>query len=354
MNFKWRVLGLLFWLFMAGTESRVCGQDNRDSSSPYGVLDFPQWNHDWNSYFYDTPEKLDRSATLMEEAGIHWVRMDFLWADLEPEQGHFDYDRYDRIVATFARHHVRILGILEYNPLWREVSWNSAPDPKAFLVYVQHVVHHFKDRVRYWEVWNEPDQKTYWDPQDDLKAYSQLLRTAYPVIKQEDPTAQVLAGAATGYIGQALGFIYKQAGRPSFDIVNIHPFVDHPAAANALASLRSMYEEARAAMARFGDSDKPIWFTEIGSPGVGPNSPKGEWWGGIPPTEDQQAEWLEIVYGNALQWKGVQKVFWAFFRETDHHFNNAVDTFGLVHTDFSPKPAYVVYQKIAKGATQKD
>jgi hypothetical protein len=354
MNIVARATLLLALLICITLEPLVWGQDSRDSSSPYGVLDFPQWNHEWNNYFYDTQEKLERAATMMEEAGVRWLRMDFLWADVEPEQGHFDFERYDRIVETLTKHHIRVLGILEYNPLWRPVNWNNAPDPATYLLYVGSVVHHFKDRVKYWEVWNEPDQKTYWDPQDDLKAYSELLRAAYPVIKREDATAQVLAGAASDYIARALNSLYKQAGRDSFDIVNVHPFVDQPASANALNSLLTIYKDVRTVMGKYDDSNKPIWFTEIGSPGVGPNGPKDGWWGGVPPTEGQQAKWLEIVYRNSLQWKGVQKVFWAFFRETDHHFNNAIDTFGLVHTDFSSKPAYVAYQNIAKGASQKD
>lgn len=327
----------------------VSAEDVRDSKSPYGVLDFPQWNHEWNNHFYDTPEKLERSAALMEAAGIRWLRMDFLWADVEPEQGRFDFSHYDHIVTIFHKHGIRILGILEYNPAWRPVSWNSAPDVPTYLAYVQKTVAHYKDRVKYWEVWNEPDQKTYWEPQDDLKAYSELLRATYPLIKKEDPTARVLAGAASDYIARALRSLYKQAGKESFDIVNIHPFIDHPAAANALKSFQTLYNDVRRVMEDFGDIGKPIWFTEIGSPGIGPKTPKHDWWGGVAPTEEQQAVWLETVYKNALQWKGVEKIFWAFFRETDDHFHNAVDSFGIVGVDFAPKPAYKAYQKVTSG-----
>jgi beta-glucosidase/6-phospho-beta-glucosidase/beta-galactosidase len=47
--------------------------------------------------------------------------------------------------------------------------WNSAPsDNKAFARYAAEVAGHFKGRVDYWEVWNEPDSITYWKEQDGL------------------------------------------------------------------------------------------------------------------------------------------------------------------------------------------
>ena len=349
-----RYLAAILLIIIAYKGAPVIASDARDSASPYGVLDFPQWDHDWNGYFYNSPEKLERAATLMEKAGVRWLRMDFLWADLEPEQGKFEFDRYDRLIDTFQKHQIHILGILEYNPVWRNVAWNSAPDEKAYVNFAVNVVHHFKDRIKYWEVWNEPDQKTYWEPQDDLKAYSNLLRATYPAVKKEDPTAVVLAGAASDYIATALRSLYRQAGRNSFDIVNIHPFIDHPAASNAAASLEKIHHDVRTVMEEFGDGEKDIWFTEIGSPGVVAGHEAGNWWGGDPPDEEQQAKWLEIVYGNALKWKGVKKVFWAFFRDTDHFFGNAVDTFGMVHVDFSPKPAYFTYQRVATGAREEN
>ena len=47
------------------------------------------------------------------------------------------------------------------------------------------------------------------------------------------------------------------------------------------------------------------------------------------------------------RWKGVEKIFWAFFRDTDHHFQCGTDYFGLVRLDFTPKPAYRAYRKAA-------
>lgn len=159
--------------------------DPRDSDSPFGVLGFLPWKHPWNNYHYDTIEKVEQSVRLMREAGIGFVRMDFLWYDLEPEQGRFDFGWYDQIVDVLAKYNVRILGILHYNPRWRtDAEWNAPPDFDSYEKFAAAVVGHFKDRVKYWEIWNEPDEKTYWIPQDDMKTYTALLKMVYPALKK--------------------------------------------------------------------------------------------------------------------------------------------------------------------------
>jgi polysaccharide biosynthesis protein PslG len=319
-------------------------EDPRDSPSPYGVLAFMEWDHDWNNYF-SGGEKLEKTAAKMQEAGVMWVRTVMIWADIEPEKGRFDFRKYDHILDVHERHGLKTLAVLAYNPAWRDSVWNAAPEQDAFIAYSRAVVRHFKNRVKYWEVWNEPDQATYWTPQDDFVAYGRLLRALRPVIREEDPSARIVMGAMVDEIPFRLRKLYRQAGRKSFDIVNIHPFL-LPQNPQALTHLRGIYVSTTRIMAEFDDAAKPIWMTEIGCPGVVTPSSTNGWWCGPSPTEAQQAKWVETIYANALGWKGVGKIFWAFFRETDY-FHDGVSTFGLVRDDFSEKPAYHAYHRVA-------
>jgi hypothetical protein len=288
----------------------------------------------------------------MSEAGIGMVRMDFIWLDIEPEKGHFDFSKYDRILKALAAQNIKVLGILEYNPAWRNAAWNAAPVEDDYVAYARATVHHFKKRVKYWEIWNEPDSKTYWLPQDSMEAYSHLLKAVYPVIKKEDPTSQVVIGGMTESGPFAVRRVYQKIGKNYFDIMNIHPFVD-PTKPAALQSLKGIYFSLTRIMKEFGDEDKPIWFTELGCPGVAAPNQQNGWWEGVSPTEDQQAAWVTAVYANALKWKGVQKIFWAFFRDTNDFFHNGVDSFGLVRNDFSIKPAYLAYWRAAHGTEKR-
>jgi hypothetical protein len=338
----------LMTLFLSGP--LYAAADPRDSSNRFGVLAFLTWNHDWNDHQYDSPEKIESSARLIQEAGAGFVRMDFSWDDLEHEEGKFNFDHQDSIVKTLTDHDLRVLGVLLYNAHWENPQWNSAPDPEKYVRYVRQVVRHYKDRVKYWEIWNEPDHKDYWQPQDQMKAYTALLKLAYAEIKEEDPTASVLLGGLTNSAPFALRQVYKNGGRDSFDIMNIHPFFNpvHGKSVNkkAIKGVQGVYAAVLKVMREYGDSDKPIWITEVGCPGIQSTDTPSGWWAGSTPLEDQQAAWVTAVYQQALAWPGVQKVFWAFFRDTAHFWND-VDRFGLIRRDFTPKPAYEAYKAIA-------
>ena len=92
--------------------------------------------------------------------------------------------------------------------------------------------------------------------------------------------------------------------------------------------------------------DKKIWFTELGSPGVKSPSQVNSWWLGMSPTEAQQAEWVKKIYTEILpELPGCDKIFWAFFRDCQNHWNNGIDYFGLVRWDFSKKPAFIAYKE---------
>lgn len=327
-------------LFVASSASAQ--GDSRDSESPFGVLDFVAWDHDWNSRHY-SGDKVGRAAALMQDAGVAFVRMDFLWQDIEPRRGSFDFDRYDKIVDTLRARGIQILGLLEYNPDWRGTDWNAAPDREAYALYVRAVVAHFKDRVKYWEIWNEPDSSFYWQPQDSMKSYTALLKTAYPAVKEADPTAVVVLGGLAQQHSINLKRIYANGGGDSFDVVNIHPFVD-PKLPNAIAMVNGVYKGVYKVMQANNDAAKPIWFTELGAPGNDDAGAKG-WWLGKNPTEAEQAAWVTKIYTECPKWPGVQKVFWAFFRDTPDHFKNGVDHFGLIHENFSKKPAFDAYKR---------
>ena len=317
-------------------------EDKRDSVSPYGVLDFFAWSGGLNNNFYN-PEKISKAIVLMKEAGVAFIRIDLLWADIEPEDNKFVFSKYDYIIEALWNNDIKILGILGYNRSSKDNEWKTAPDPDLFSRYAKAIVEHYKDKIKYWEIWNEPDSEFYWLPQDGLKAYSEVLKKAYAGIKSTDPTAKVLMGGLAMNFEENLSALYKYGCKDYFDIVNIHPFTD-PLLPNALEVLYTLYHQTHRTLQKNNDAHKEIWFTEIGCPGRdNPN----EWWLGQGPTEKIQAHWLEKVYAEPLKWPGVKKIFWAFFRDTPNHWNNGVDSFGLVHTDFSKKPAFDAYKRIA-------
>jgi hypothetical protein len=91
-----------------------------------------------------------------------------------------------------------------------------------------------------------------------------------------------------------------------------------------------------------------MWITELGCPGVPKDLPIQQWWNGPNPDEQQQADWVKAVYTDLVKEEQVDKIFWAFFRDTKNHFGNGVDFFGLVRDNFSEKPSYLALKEITK------
>ncbi len=315
-------------------------------ASPFGVLEFLYWNHPWNNYKYSCKEDLEKAVALMKEAGVGWVRMDFLWEGIEPEPGKFKFDKYDEIVDLLSQNNINILAILNYSADWAKScpEWNCPPkENKLFVNYAVRVIAHYKNKIKYWEVWNEPDSRTYWSNQDGLKSYCALLKDVYIAAKQIDPDCKILNGGLANGLA-SVNKIYDNGGKGYFDILNIHIF-ESPLNAGSIKRVTAYPKLAYKIMTRNGDGHKKIWVTEIGCPGVKRTLKVNNWWMGRNPTETQQASWLKKVYTELLKDKNVEKIFWAFFRDCSGHWGNGVDYFGLVRWDFSKKPSFKAYQE---------
>jgi len=335
-------LGLIFRFQSAAGES---SQDKElNLQNPFGVLEFLHWNHPWNNYKYPGRKDLSKAATLMKEAGVGIVRMDFLWGDIEPSQGRFDFAKYDSIVEILGKNNINILGILHYSTDWASSCgrWNCPPNSKFFVNYALEVIRRYKGKIKYWEIWNEPDSSTYWAPQDGLKSYCALLKEVYTQAKKIDPDCKILnGGLANG--ASSINHLYDFGAKDYFDILNIHIF-ENPLNSGSIKALTAYAKLAYKIMSRNGDSHKRIWITEIGCPGVKAGLKVNNWWMGKNPSENEQAGWVKLVFTELLKDKHVEKVFWAFFRDTKNHWDNGVDYFGLVCWDYSKKPSFKAYE----------
>ncbi len=319
------------------------------SENPFGVLDFIYWNHSWNNYQYPDKQSIDLGVALMRKAGVGWVRMDFLWQDIEPRQGERHFEKYDYIVNALTAGGIGILGVLSYHTDWAspQRAWNvSSDDTSMFTAYCSAVAARYKDRVKYWEIWNEPDSGTYWQPQDGMKRYCILLKDAYRALKKVDPECFVLNGGLANGL-TSVNRLYDNGAKDYFDIFNIHDFqspYDKIAIKRTIAYVNTAYK----VMCRNGDGRKKIWLTEIGCPGVKRGIQTEPWWMGRNPSEKQQAQWVRQVCTELPKVKPLDKFFWAFFRDTDRHWETGVDYFGLVRHDFKVKPAFEEYRKAVK------
>ncbi len=314
--------------------------------NPFGVLEFLNWDFDWSNFKYAREEDLRRAVGLMREAGVGWVRMDFLWGDIQPRPDEWRFEKYDRIVGILRENGIQVLGLLNYSAPWatKTGQWNYPPErDDDFVAYAVAVITRYRDTVTHWEIWNEPDSPTYWVPQDGMKRYIGLLRAVYAAAKRANPRCVILNGGLANGVA-SVNRLYDHGGQGAFDILNIHYF-DDPAREGALGAVAGYAKLAYKIMSRNGDAGKKIWVTEIGAPGMPAGVTAANWWMGKNTDEELQAQWLQAVYAKLLQDPQVEVVFWAFWRDCRGHWNNGTDYFGIVRWDFSKKPAFEAYQK---------
>ena len=71
---------------------------------------------------------------------------------------------------------------------------------ERYLDYVRFIVAYFKGRIKYYEIWNEPNVPASDSPwgQIAFEDYIRLLKRVAPVIREVDPDAKIVVGAVSG------------------------------------------------------------------------------------------------------------------------------------------------------------
>lgn len=219
---------------------------------PYGVC-----AHVSRSEFEIAPQEFK----LMRAAGINWVRTDFDWLRIQPRKdGEWNFRKLDELIALAKKNGMNVLPILDYDVPWATPAYKHM---ELWREYVRRTVTHFKNDLRFWEVWNEENLAGMWRDVPNGANYAMLLKASYGEIKKIDPKLQVLYG---GTAGIPLAFVedsLKAGAASGFDIMNIHPYRKDNVPEDAL--VRDI-RDLRALLAKYGAGEKPLWITEIGWP----------------------------------------------------------------------------------------
>ena len=158
---------------------------------------------------------------------------------VEWEQPEFSiYPEHDEVITRMAENGMDITLVLTF---WDKDFYDSMGDvPKLrfttqaeidrYLEYVRFTVNHFKDRVEYYEIWNEPELR-WWCPQGiDVADYIELVKQTVPVIREEYPEAKIVIGGVAdthyGGYGSSQWYLFQLLESeimPLVDVVAFHP-----------------------------------------------------------------------------------------------------------------------------------
>ncbi|MEU2349090.1 cellulase family glycosylhydrolase [Modestobacter sp. NPDC049651] len=318
------------------------GGTTRTGPLQLGVNSLALWE-DWEVL----PALLDR----VRDAGTRWVRADLAWCAWEPEGPGLvatSYrERVDELVRLVADRHLQLLLVTVCTPGWAGggPDGRALPaDPAEFGRVVGVLAARYAGRVSAWEVWNEPDCIGGCG-KGSAVGYVPLLQAGYRAVKAADPRATVVSGGISGNNARWVDDLYAAGAAGWFDALGVHPYVKPSGLAPDAPSGHRVYRlttisDVRGVMVRHGDGDRPVWFTEFGwsTARSGPIAGVGE--------ARQARRLTETVRLVAARWPFVTHAFWYSARDRDDS-TPLENSFGLLRTDLTPKPAYRAFRSAA-------
>lgn len=259
--------------------------------------------------------EMDRAAALAAQAGVQWTREEFNYGMIEKAPGVYDFSFFDALVDTAYRHGISVYALLSYWSPFIEDPYTEE-GIAAYCDYARATVRRYKDHIKHWEIYNEPNI-FFWEGPKEL--YPVLLERAYATIKEEDPDARVL-GISTAGIDRGFIRMVLEAGAP-FDDLTIHPYRSRFIERNFIRELEHVANLVQ---------QRPVWITEMGwSTQIGTGGK----------TEREQAQLLARAYLTGVG-AGIRNMGWYNFRnDGDDPFYNEAN-FGVLHRNLTPKAAY--------------
>lgn len=306
-----------------------------------------------NTFFgvNDAPHRYGESdaiynCTQILASGVKWVRISPEWNSIEPSKGEYNeeyLENLDTIVETLTNGGVNLLFVLGFSADWAVDESIVSPyrtkyapeDINDWINYVDFITKRYGDSVKYYEVWNEPNEGNFFfpsytaDPDNNLNEYKQLLQSAYEKVTYNVSGGKVLLGGmAPTDCGENSWFeqisIDKQ-GYQYYDIINIH-YANEKHMDSLIETINNYPDEL---------GDKKIWITEAGTTSY--NTAAGE---------QKKAAKVQDVYDLYKKYDKVERVFWYIFRNVEES-NTREGNYGLLRNNInSALPAMFAFNGV--------
>lgn len=309
-----------------------------------------------------------RSMEMIRAAGFTWIRQQFAWYEIErPAKGQYvdsatggsSWEKYDRIVNLANEYGLDVLARLDTVPAWARPEDSTFTHPPSdvgdYADFVRTLVSRYRGRLRYYQLWNEPNLSFEWGNQP-VKAsdFVPLLKAGYLAAKQADPQAVVVAPALAPTIDRGpdnrndtlyLREMYAAGAKGYFDVMATMAYglVSGPDDRRLDPFWQVNFSRPillRQIMVENGDANKPIWFSELAWNALPPSFTEKPLYGRV--TEDQQARYtVRGLQRIREEWPWAGPAFvWFFRRPTDNEKDQQFYYFRLVEPNFRPLPVY--------------
>lgn len=144
-----------------------------------------------------------RNLELVGALNFGWIRRGFSWNAIEQTAGEYDFSQYDVLVENAQTQGLRIIAVIGLqNPaLYPPV--HEAEGRAAYARYAAALAEHFQDANIIWELWNEPNVRTFWgwhgehNSEQYAQEYTSLVKETMAAIQEVAPDSTVVAGSVS-------------------------------------------------------------------------------------------------------------------------------------------------------------
>lgn len=296
---------------------------------------------------------LGRDLDLVAELGARYVRTDVWWYSIEPERGRYDANAlasYSRFFDDAKRRGLEVLVVLSNAPEWAKSLYERGAKKEffaAFGAYATEVAKLAGARVRYYQLWNEPNHVTdFVDGDGDVQLFQRGragiaagLRAAGVPNHETKTMINLLVDGHDAPIGPSwmgdVDFYMQRGGASAVDVIGI----DHYPGTWAIGDWGGNILDRLGVLGRRYGKEVAVLETGLST------TPCTMPWN----TEDAQAKWIGEQLGRirtktrALEASGVKMTMLNWFKLEDRETTDCFDPedhFGVVSTDRSKKAGF--------------
>lgn len=208
-------------------------------------------------------EKLDRKVfdptnayDPVSELGVHYVRLQSGWQRTETVKGVYDFTWLDEIVDNLiARGMEPWIDLCYGNEIYSEEgkkyfgSVGVAPiftdeERNGWINYTRAIVSHFRGRVTWYEIWNEPDGMWCWKHGPNAAEYADFAVATANAIHEADKDAKAIAGVLCNINLPYFKVMFDRGVADAADAVSFHRYnADELNALNEIRALRALIDQ---------------------------------------------------------------------------------------------------------------
>jgi hypothetical protein len=277
------------------------------------------WGVDSHADRYD--RRVDIAIPSLKQLGANYARMEFLWADLVDKTGKPDFRHHDYEWKEGKKNGIKFFGLLNTTPQFATLAKNDGnnffgypPRLDEWEKWCRLVFRHFKNRIQYWEILNEPSGYAYWwfaQGTPRAEHHAKMMKIAAKVAKEISPDIKIMGPCPTEIGGAYLRQVIEAGAFDGIDVLSFHGMSSRSPKVLYKMWLRWLKE-------KYPERDFELWLSE------------GGYWGGF-------------MISNMAEKNPVKQYDYAD-RDKGTNRDNHEDNYGLIKNCGTPKNDYIKHQ----------